>query len=105
MKVLKYLGIILGILILIVVCIGAYVKIALPDTGPPPEMTIERTPERIERGKYLANSVTICMDCHSTRDWSRFAGPMLPDSLGGGGEVFDQNMGFPGKFVAANITP
>lgn len=105
MKILKYLGIILGILILIIVCIGAYVKIALPDTGPAPEMTIEQTPERIERGKYLANSVTICMDCHSTRDWSRFAGPMLPDSIGGGGELFDQNMGFPGKFIAANITP
>ncbi len=45
------------------------------------------------------------MDCHSTRDWSRFAGPMLPDSVGGGGEVFDQSMGFPGKFIAKNITP
>lgn len=105
MKFLKYLGIILAILLLIVVCIGAYLKIALPDTGPAPEMTIERTPERIERGKYLANSVAICMDCHSTRDWSRFAGPMLPDSIGGGGEVFDQQLGFPGKWHAANITP
>jgi mono/diheme cytochrome c family protein len=105
MKLLKWLGIILGIIILIVIGIGIYVKTALPHVGPAPEMTIERTPERIERGKYLANSVTICMDCHSTRDWSKFAGPMLPDSIGGGGEVFDQHMGFPGRFIAKNITP
>src|SRR5690606_18891685 len=58
-----------------------------------------------ERGKYLANSVALCVDCHSTRDWSRFAGPMLPDSIGGGGEVFDQQLGFPGRWYAANITP
>ncbi|MBO9571173.1 MAG: c-type cytochrome [Chitinophagaceae bacterium] len=105
MKILKYLGIIVGVVILLVLCLAAYVKIALPNTGKAPEMTIERTPERLARGEYLANHVTICMDCHSTRDWSKYSGPMLQDSAGGGGEVFDQKFGFPGKWYAKNITP
>ncbi|MBC7417271.1 MAG: cytochrome C, partial [Pedobacter sp.] len=32
-------------------------------------------------------------------------GPVVPTSLGGGGELFDEKMGFPGKIYAANITP
>lgn len=105
MKVLKYLGIIVAIILVLVVGVGAYVKVALPNTGPAADIRIERTPERIERGKYLANHVTLCIDCHSTRDWSKFAGPMAPDGIGGGGEPFDQTLGFPGKFIAKNITP
>ena len=32
--------------------------------------TFERTPGRLERGKYLANS-TGCVYCHSPHDWSK----------------------------------
>src|SRR5690606_34571742 len=70
----------------------------------PQVIEIEQTPDRITRGRYLANHVTLCMDCHSTRDWSRYSGPMLQTDLGGGGELFSEDMGFPGKFYAANIT-
>jgi hypothetical protein len=105
MKVLKYLGIIIGIILVLVIAVGAYVKIALPDTGPAPDVTIERTPERIERGRYLANNVALCIDCHSTRDWSKYAGPMADTGIGAGGEPFDQTIGFPGNFIAKNITP
>ncbi len=93
-----------GVMILIGLAM-AYVKIALPDTGPAPDIKIEKTPARIERGKYLANHVAVCMDCHSTRDWSRYAGPMASGGFGAGGEAFTQEMGFPGKFFAPNITP
>src|SRR5690606_38136067 len=70
MKLLKILGVL--VLVLVVVVAGAltYVSTALPDVGPPPEITVEITPERLERGEYLANHVMLCMDCHSTRDWS-----------------------------------
>ena len=105
MKALKITGKVLAGLIVLVVLAMVYVKTALPDTGPAPDIKIERTPARIERGKYLANHVTVCMDCHSTRDWSRYAGPMAADGFGGGGEAFTQEMGFPGKFFAPNITP
>jgi hypothetical protein len=104
-KFLKVLGI-LVLSILVVILIGvAYIKIALPNVGPAPQMTIEKTPERIKRGNYLAKSVMACMDCHSERDPSQFTMPMIPSSIGSGGERFDQSMGFPGIFYAANITP
>jgi len=66
---------------------------------------VEITPERIERGKYLAENVAQCIDCHSTRDWSKFSGPLVPGTEGKGGEVFDRKFGFPGNYYAPNITP
>jgi mono/diheme cytochrome c family protein len=79
--------------------------VALPDVGEAEDIQVELTSERIERGNYLANSVASCMDCHSKRDWSKFAGPVVEGSLGMGGEEFNQKYGFPGKFYAKNITP
>lgn len=105
MKALKVILILLGIVILLVFAAGAYIKIALPNTGKPEVITIVAAPERVENGRYLANYVTGCMDCHSSRDWSRFAGPIKAAGFGAGGEVFNQDMGFPGTFYAPNITP
>jgi mono/diheme cytochrome c family protein len=104
-KTLKIVGIILALLLVVVAAAVSYVKTALPNTGDAPDLKIEQTPARIERGKYLANHVTVCMDCHSTRDWTKFAGPLANDELGGGGEQFDANQGFPGTLYARNITP
>ena len=83
----------------------SYVKIALPNVGEAPIIKVQATPERIERGKYLANSVMLCIDCHSTRDWSKFSAPLLEGTLGKGGAAFDQKAGFPGAYYASNITP
>lgn len=94
-----------GLVLLLVLAGGTYVKFALPDVGPAPDLVVKPTPERLERGRYLANHVTVCMDCHSTRDWSLYAGPMSSKNIGAGGEIFDQKMGFPGTFRAPNITP
>lgn len=94
----------IGIAFVIVFLLG-YVKLALPDVGDAPELKVEQTPARIQRGEYLANHVSLCMDCHSTRDWSKLTGPIIPGSQGSGGELFDQAMGLPGKYYAPNITP
>ncbi len=93
------------IVVIAVAGIAGYLKFALPDVGPAPEITVTITPERIQRGEYLANHVAVCMDCHSTRDWNRFTGPLLPGTLGKGGEYFGKEMGFPGVFYSKNITP
>lgn len=50
----------------------SYVKFILPDAGPTPQLKINATQAQIERGRYLANHVNVCMDCHSTRDWTAF---------------------------------
>lgn len=101
----KFLGVLAVVLIGAVAGAMTYVKTMLPDVGPAPDLTVEITPERLERGAYLANHVMLCMDCHAVRDFSKFAGPPTPGTLGAGGDIFDQKFGFPGKFVARNITP
>jgi hypothetical protein len=66
---------------------------------------IERTPERLERGKYIFNHVAACVDCHSERDFTKLSGPVKPGTEGKGGEKFDEDMGLPGTFYSKNITP
>jgi mono/diheme cytochrome c family protein len=96
---------ILAIIALIFASVLIYIKVALPNVGQAPKLTVERTPERIARGAYLANHVAVCIDCHSKRDWTRFSGPPTPGTLGMGGDLFDQKFGFPGAYYAKNITP
>ncbi len=96
------------IFLLLFILIGAgmsYVKLGLPNVGDAPELKVELSPERIERGRYLANNVTLCIDCHSQRDWSKFAAPPVAGSIGAGGEKFDESIGFPGAVYSPNITP
>jgi mono/diheme cytochrome c family protein len=104
-KILKIVGILVAILLVAIAGLLTYVKIALPNVGAAEDIKIEYTPERIERGKYLANHAAVCMDCHSKRDWSKFSGPLTEGTLGQGGERFDQTVGLPGVFLSRNITP
>ena len=101
----KVLLTILVILLVFIAGAVSYIKLALPNVKAAPEIDIDKAAARIANGQYLANHVTVCMDCHSTRDWSKFAGPVMPGTLGKGGEYFDENLGFPGKFYSKNITP
>lgn len=104
-KLFKILGWILGIVLVFIIAGIAFLNFTFPKVSPAEELTIEYTPERIERGAYLANHVAVCMDCHSQRDFSEFSGPPAPGTLGKGGDRFDHGMGFPGVFYAKNITP
>lgn len=104
-KLFRVLGILVLSILLIIMIAVAYIKIALPDVGAAPQLTIEHTPERLARGSYLANSVMSCMDCHSKRNATQFSLPMEESTRGEGGQRFDQTMGFPGVFYSANITP
>jgi mono/diheme cytochrome c family protein len=94
-----------GLLVIVLAAMLTYVSTALPNVGPPPDLTIEGSPEQVERGKYLANNVMLCMDCHGNRNWEEFGGPPQEGTLGMGGEIFPREAGFPGTFVAPNITP
>jgi len=103
-KVLKYLGYTVAVIVLAIAVLLLYVSMALPSV-PVEDITIEYTQARIDRGDYLANNVTVCMDCHSKRDWGKFSAPLTEGTLGMGGDRFDQSMGLPGIFYARNITP
>lgn len=99
-SIIVFLVIISGVSLLL-----GYVKFWLPDVGDAPDIKIVATKERIEHGHYLAQSVAGCMDCHSTRDWTKFSGPVVPGTEGMGGQLFGPEFGLPGKFYAKNITP
>jgi len=105
-KALKIAGYIVGAIVLIVIGLIMYLNLAFPKVSPALAITIEATPERLERGKYLVNHVVGCIDCHSTRDWTKFAGPITPGTEGKGGEKFDKvTANFPGTIYSKNITP
>jgi hypothetical protein len=90
---------------LIIVVAISYVTFALPNVGEPQNIKVDLTPQRIEHGKYLANNVAACVDCHSTRKWDVFAAPIDSAVLGAGGEKFDGRINFPGEVYVPNITP
>jgi len=104
-KIFKTVLIVVLSLVVLIAGVATCIVAFLPNTGKPEELTIEKTPERIARGKYLANNVAACMDCHSTRDYSLYAAPVKEGAFGGGGDRFDQSMGFPGVFYSRNLTP
>ncbi|MDN3669586.1 cytochrome C [Echinicola jeungdonensis] len=104
-NVLKFLMYAMVIIAVIVIGALAYIQWGFPKVEEAPEMVVEGSPELISRGEYLAHHVMLCMDCHAERDFSLYAGPPIPETLGAGGERFDRSMGFPGVFFSANITP
>ena len=100
-KLFKITSIIFILIIVLLICGYAYINLKYPDVGPAPDIAIIVTPEKIERGKYLANSFGACMDCHSSRNYDKLAGPVIPGTEGMGGEDFGEGAGF---IPARNIT-
>ncbi len=104
-KVKKPLLYVLLFIVTLIVAGVTYIKLALPNVGKPEDIHVTIDSQHVARGKYLAMHVTACMDCHSTRDWKHFAGPVDSNMIGGGGEKFDARAGFPGDMYSTNITP
>jgi mono/diheme cytochrome c family protein len=73
-----------------------------PTTAPPGKISVQVTPQRIARGKYIY-TVADCDGCHSLRDFSRYDGPVVESGRGQGFE-FPKEMGLPGRIAARNIT-
>jgi len=82
-----------------------YFNSRYPEVGVAPDIKIEVTKERLERGSYLFNNISGCADCHSERDFTKLSGPIVPGTVGKGGMKFGEDFGLPGTFYASNITP
>lgn len=98
---------IVTVLCLLVVAAGgafAFLVLKGPESAAPSSVKVEATPERLERGKYLFESVADCAGCHSPRNPEKFAMMPTPEGTGSGFE-FPVELGFPGKVVAPNLTP
>ncbi len=61
----------------------------------------------IARGEYLAVHVAACIHCHSKRDFTKYSGPVIAGTEGGGGQKFDHSEldALPGTIYSRNITP
>lgn len=94
-----------GVLAVLAATGVAYLYAAYPAAIPVEELRIEATPAKLDRGRYLFDHVAGCADCHSTRDWTKYGGPVTPGTVGKGGDLFGTNIGLPGNFYARNITP
>ena len=44
---------------------------------PLPAEVLRSTPARLARGAYLVEHVTVCLDCHSQRDWDTYSAPIV----------------------------
>jgi mono/diheme cytochrome c family protein len=65
--------------------------------------TFDRTPERLARGKYLAEHVSGCMECHTPHDWSTRESTADNARLGAGSDIPMKDL--PGRIFAPNLTP
>lgn len=91
--------------VLALVAIGAaWAILRKPALAPPANITVSLTPERIERGRYLFQTMAECGGCHSDRDYSRFGAPVRPGGIGKG-VILPDEFGLPGTVIASNITP
>jgi len=89
----------------VVIVAALFLAACGPKVGPARTLVVEKNEALVERGRYLGQHVMVCLDCHSTRDWSRYGGPRVEGTEGRGGERYTPEMGFPGTFFAPNITP
>ena len=102
-----FLVVLLCLVVLLAVGITATIgwrPIVGPRSRPLTSRVFERTPERLARGKYLAEGLNACMDCHSPHDWTQHDAP-IPPGMEGAGEDMSMLKGLPGQIVASNLTP
>ncbi len=104
-KTLKYIGFGISAILLVIIIAVIYINSALPNIELREGFKAELTPENIERGKYLVNSVTSCFHCHSNVNFEKFSGEIVAGTLGKGGRIQTEASGFPGNFYSSNITP
>jgi mono/diheme cytochrome c family protein len=102
-KVLKVLGYVLAAVVLIAGGAVTYLFARKPEMSPAANLKIERTAERLARGKYLV-LLADCDGCHSERDYTRFGGPVV-EAGRLAGQVFTKVHGVPGTVTPPNLTP
>ena len=78
-RILKALGAL--VLLLLVLALGALAVLftRFPRVGPAPPIRVAGSPAQVERGAYLAQHVTVCVDCHSQLQPSSAGEPTAPE--------------------------
>jgi mono/diheme cytochrome c family protein len=92
-KLLKRAGLLLGGVVLAAACWALYVDVSgIPNFGPQvvPELHVEVTPARVERGRKFA--VMLCAECHQDRATGRLTGKHMTDMDGTFGDIWSKNI-------------
>jgi len=74
-----------------------------PKARPITDRKFESTPQRLERGKYIATALSGCIYCHSPHDWAAPGTPFVAGMEGSG--TVQPYADLPGRVVAPNLTP
>ena len=102
----RILWIILSVVLTVIIVLIVYLRFVLPSVGSAPDIQVEITQERLNRGEYLATSVMGCIDCHTQRDFTKLTAPISGFPFSGGSlDEFTEENGLPGNFYAQNLTP
>jgi hypothetical protein len=102
-------GLLIGVIaLLVLLCLGitftvGWRPIIGPRARPLTGRKFESTPQRLERGHYVATALAGCIYCHSPHDWAAPDTPIVA-GMEGAGEV-EPYANLPGKIVAPNLTP
>src|ERR1044072_8423845 len=94
--------------VLVVVCVGITVTVGWrpfvgPKARPLTARRFEATPQRLERGRYLVESVSACFACHTTYDSKDPVKSYTSvTNKGGGGSLAADGAPW---LIAPNITP
>lgn len=88
---------------LILSLVWVFIVVVYPRVGPPPTFTVEATPHRLERGRYLVENVTQCFACHGELQTSSPGAPLIRERAGGPGVAWTTTDGEASP--APNISP
>ena len=104
MRFLKWLGV-SALVLMTLFCVGITLTVGWrpfigPRVRPTTDRHFEATPARLERGRYLATSVSGCVECHTQASPND---PMVKTGKPGAGAIFLQLADM--RVVAQNITP
>jgi hypothetical protein len=96
-----------AIVLIVALCVAISLTIGWrpfigPKARPLTSRQFERTPQRVERGRYIFNFLAVCTDCHSPHNAKQHLAPVVA-SAEGSGEVLPFG-GLPGRVVAPNLT-
>lgn len=103
----KWLGIVLlSVVVLLVIAISVTIGWR-PFLGPRARAltnrSFERTPQRLERGRYIATALSGCSYCHTPHSWTA-PGTQFVEGMEDAGEIMPYG-NLPGRIVAPNLTP
>ena len=94
-----------GLLAIIVALVVVKFYVMSPSKRAAPDLTAPRTAEAIERGRYLAENVAACTECHSPLTDEGGVEAPTRGRIGAGRDFGDSGPNSPAHLRGSNITP